>query len=49
MTVEAGLQLPRQQWLNHMHSVRSALVTVLATYVYPDPSPVSTATFVASH
>jgi phenylacetic acid degradation operon negative regulatory protein len=46
MTVEAGLQLPRQQWLNHMRSARSALMTVLAAYVYPDPSPVSTATFV---
>ena len=46
MTVEAGLQLPRQQWLNHMRSARSALMTVLAAYVYPDSSPVSTATFV---
>ena len=46
MTVEAGLQRPRQQWLNHMHSVRSALVTVLGTYVYADPAPVSTTAFV---
>ncbi|MCW2646250.1 MAG: transcriptional regulator, PaaX family [Pseudonocardiales bacterium] len=46
MSVEAELQVPRQQWLNHMDSARSALVTLLATYVYPDPKPVSTAAFV---